>query len=56
MLRNGNLKGVILEISKTEGEIFTKNVIDGLRYSKPTLIMKNSKPTFMMRKSMPHGM
>ena len=44
LLRNGNLKGGILETSKIEGEIFTKNVIDGLRYSKPTLMMKNSMP------------
>ena len=32
LLRNGNLKGEIIETSKTEGEIFTKNVVDGLRY------------------------
>ena len=47
LLRNGNLKGGTLETSKTKGEIFTKNVTDGLRYWKPTLMMKNS---------MPHGM
>ena len=46
LLRNGNLKGGILETSKTEGEIFTKNVIDRLRYW---------DPTYMMKKSMPHG-
>jgi len=44
LLRNGNLKGGILETSKTEGEIFAKNVIDGLRYWKPTLMMENSMP------------
>ena len=44
MLRNGNLKGEILETSKTEGEIFTENVTDGLRYWKPTLMVKNSMP------------
>ena len=35
LLRNGNLKGGILETLKTEGEIFTKNVTDGLGYWKP---------------------
>ena len=44
MLRNGNLKGGILGTAKTEGETFTKNVTDGLRYSKPMLVMKNSMP------------
>jgi hypothetical protein len=46
LLRNGNLKGEVLETSKTEGEIFTRNVIDRLRYW---------KSTFMTKKSMPHG-
>ena len=44
-----NLKGEILETSKTEGEIFTKTVIDGLRYWKPTLMMKNSMPQRSMK-------
>ena len=44
LLRNGNLKGEILETSKTEDETFTRNVIDGFRCWEPTLMMKNSMP------------
>ena len=54
-----NLKVEILETSKTEGEIFTKNVIDGLRYWKPTLMMNNSMPhgiqEVCVKDSMPNG-
>ena len=49
MLRNGNLKGGILETSKTKGEILTKNVVDGSRYWKPTLMMKKSMPQWSMK-------
>ena len=49
LLRNGNLKGGTLETSKTEGEIFTKNVVDGSRYWKPTLMMKKSMPQRSMK-------
>ena len=45
LLRNGNLKGGILETSKTKGENFTKDVINRLRYWKLPF----------MKKSMPHG-
>jgi len=44
LLRNGNLKGGILGTAKTEGETFTKNVTDGLRYWKPTIMMRKSMP------------
>ena len=58
LLRNGNLKGGILETSKTEGEIFTKNVIDGLRYSKATFDEEFNAPWNMevcVKDSMPNG-